>query len=154
MKSWLEKNDIEIYPKHNEEKSVVAERFIRTLKNRIYKYMTSVSKMFILKQLKHSTIKMKPVDVKSNKYIDSSEEINNKDSKLKIVDTVRTSKYKNIFAKSYTLNWSKEGFVIKKVKSTVPWKYATNGRNGEEVVETFYEKELKKHLKKSLVLKK
>ena len=97
---------------------------------------------------------MKPVDVKSNKYIDSNEEINNKDSKLKIVDTVRTSKYKNIFAKSYTLNWSKEGFVIKKVKSTVPWKYATNGRNGEEVVETFYEKELKKHLKKSLVLKK
>ena len=48
MKSWLEKNDIEIYPNDNEQKYVVAERFIRTLKNRIYKYMTSVSKMFIL----------------------------------------------------------------------------------------------------------
>ena len=67
----------------------------------------------------HSTIKMKPVDVKSNTYIDSSKEINNKDPKFKIRDTVRISKYENIFAKGYTPNWSEEVFVIKKLKS--PW---------------------------------
>ena len=59
---------------------------------------------------------MKPVDVKSNTYTDSGKEMNNKDTKFKIGDTVRRSKYKNIFAKSYTPNWSEEIFVIKKVK--------------------------------------
>ena len=82
MKSWLEKNAIEMYSTHNEGKSAVAERFIRTLKNKIYKYMTSVSKNVDIDKLDdivnkcnntyHSTIKMKPVDVKSNTYIDSS----------------------------------------------------------------------------------
>ena len=82
MKSWLEKNDIEIYSTHNEGKSVVAERFIRILKNKIHKYMTSVSKNVYIDKLDdiikkcnnkyHSTIKMKPVDVKSNTYVDSS----------------------------------------------------------------------------------
>ena len=76
MKSWLEKNDIGMYSTHNEGKSVVAERFIRTLKNKIYKYMTSVSKNIYIDKLDdivnkynntyHSTIKLKPVDVKSN----------------------------------------------------------------------------------------
>ena len=75
-----------MYSTHNEGKFVVAERFIRTLKNKIYKYMTSVSKNVYIDKLDkivnkyintyHSTIKMKPVDVKSNKYIDSSKEIN------------------------------------------------------------------------------
>ena len=68
----------------------------------------------------HSTIKMKPVDVKSNTYIDSCKEINNKNLKFKIGDIVRISKYRNTFAKCYTPNWSKEVFVIKKVKNTVP----------------------------------
>ena len=64
----------------------------------------------------HSTIKMKTVDVKSNTYIDSSKEINDKDPKFKISDFVRISKYKNIFANVFTLNCSEEVFVIKKVK--------------------------------------
>ena len=68
----------------------------------------------------HSTIKMKPVDVNSSTYIDSSKEINNKDPKFKICDIVRISKYKIAFAKVYTPNWSEEVFVIKKVKNTVP----------------------------------
>ena len=103
-----------MYPRHNEGKSVVAERFIRTLKNKIYKYMTSVSKNLYIDKLDdivnkcnntyHSTIKMKPVNVKSNTYIDSSKEINNNIPKFKIGDTVRISKYKNIFAKGYTPN--------------------------------------------------
>ena len=49
IKSWLQDNDIEMYSTHNEEKSIIAGRFIRPLKNKIYKYMTSVLKMSILK---------------------------------------------------------------------------------------------------------
>ena len=71
--------------------------------------------------LYHRTIKMKPVHVKRNKYIHSSKEINNKDPKFKIGDIVGISKYKNIFAKGYTLIWSEGVFVIKKAKNTVPW---------------------------------
>ena len=126
MKSWLEKSDIEVYSTHNERKSVVAEKFIRTLKNEIYKYMTSISKNVYIDKLDnivnkynntyHSTIKMKFIDVKSNTYIGSSEKINNRNPKFKIADIVRILKYENIFAKGYTANWSEEDFVIKKVK--------------------------------------
>ena len=124
MKSWLQKNAIEMYSTHNEGKSVIAERFIRTLKNKIYKYMTSISKHVYIGELNdivnkynniyHSTIKMKPVNVKSSTYISSSKEINDKDAKFKIGDIVRISKYKNIFVKGYLPNWSEEIFVIKK----------------------------------------
>ena len=154
MKSWLVKNDIEMYSTHNEGKSVIAERFIRTLKNKIYKYMTSLSRNVYIDKLDdivnkynntyHSTIKIKPVDVKSNTYIESSKEINNKNPKFKIGDTVRITKYKNAFAKGYTPNWSEEDFVIKKIKNTVPWTYVINDINGEEIVGTFYKKEWQK----------
>ena len=80
---------------------------------------------------------MKPVDVKLNTYIDSSKEINNIDPSFKIGDIIRISKYKNIFAKGYTPNWSEEVFVIKKVKNTVPWTYVINDLNEEEIVGTF-----------------
>ena len=80
FKKWLKDNDIEMYSIHNEGKSFVAERFIRTLKTKIYKYMTLVSKdVYIDKSddivdeynnTYHRTIKMKPVDVKDNTYID------------------------------------------------------------------------------------
>ena len=92
--------------------------------------MTSVSKKMRVDKLDdivnkydnayHSAIKMKPVEVKSNTYIDSSKGINNKDPKFKIGDIVRISKYKIVFAKGYTPNWSEEVFVIKKVKNPVP----------------------------------
>ena len=86
---------------------------------------------------------MKPVDVKSNTYIDSSKEINEKDHpKFKIGDNVRISKYKNIFAKGYTPNWSEEVFVIKKIKNTALWTYLIIDLDGEEIVGTFYENEL------------
>ena len=86
---------------------------------------------------------MKSVDVKSSKYIESSKEINNKNSKFKVGDIARISKYKNIFAKGYTQNWSEEVFVIEKVKDTVPWTYIIRDLKGEEIVRPFYEKELK-----------
>ena len=89
---------------------------------------------------------MKPVDVKSNTYIDSSKEINDKDPKFKIGDIVRISKYKNIFAKGYVPNWSEKVFVIKKVKNTVSWAYVINDLKDEEIC--------KEQIKKSLELKK
>ena len=87
---------------------------------------------------------MKPINVKDNTYINNDKEINNKDPKFKVGDHVRTSKYKNLFAKGYTPNWSEEVFVIKKVKNTVPWTYVINDLNSEEITGTFYEKELRK----------
>ena len=94
MTSWLKKNDIEMYSTHNEGKSVVAERSVRTLKYKIYKYMTSISKNVYIDKLDdivnkynntyHTTIKTKPVDVKSRTHIESSKEINYQDPKFKI----------------------------------------------------------------------
>ena len=84
---------------------------------------------------------MKVADVKSSTYIDSSKEINDKDPTFIIGDTVRISKYKKIFAKGYTPNWSEEVFVIKKVKNTVLWTFVINGLNEEEIVEVFYQRE-------------
>ena len=130
-----------MYSTHNEGKSVVAERFIKTLKGKIYKYMTSISKNVYTDKLDdivdeynnkyHTTIKMKPIDVKDNTYINASKEINNKDPKFKVGHYVRISKYKNIFAKGYMPNWSEEIFVIKKVKNTIPWTSVINYLNGK-----------------------
>ena len=77
---------------------------------------------------------MKPVDVKAGKYIDFDKENNKEDPKFKVGDHLRISKYQNIFAKGFTPNWSEEVFVIKKVKSTVPWTYFICDLNGEEIV--------------------
>ena len=90
------------------------------------------------------TIKMKPIDVKDNTYINIGKEVNDKDPKFRVGDHVRKSKYKHLFAKGYTPNWSEEIFVIKRIKNTVPWTYVINDLNGEESIGTFYEKELKK----------
>ena len=106
---WL--IEIEMYLTHNEGKPVLAERFIRTLKNKTYKHMTSVSKNAYIDKLDtvkdynytyHRTIKLKTVEVKNNTYIDSIKEVNDKDPKFKVGHHVRISKYKNIFAKGYT----------------------------------------------------
>ena len=130
-----------MYSIHNEGKSFIAERFVRTLKTKIYKYMTLVSKNVYFDKLDdlvgeynntyHRTIKMKPADVKDNTYIDFKKEVNDKDPKFKVGDRVRISKYKNIFSKGYTPNWSEEVFVISKIKKTVPWTYVINDLNGE-----------------------
>ena len=83
---------------------------------------------------------MKPIDVKDNTYIDFGKEVDNNDHKFKVSDHVRISKYKNIFSKGYTPNWSEEVFVIKRIKNTVPWTYVIDDLNGEEIAGTFYEK--------------
>ena len=96
----------------------------------------------------HRAIKMKPVYFKDNTYIDVTKEVNDEDPKFKVGDHVRTSKYKNIFAIGYTQNWSEEVFVVSKIKNTVPWTYVINDLNGEEIIGTFYQKELQKSNKK------
>ena len=116
--------------------------------------MTSISKNVYIDKLDdivgeynntyHTTIKMKPNGAKDNTYINTDKEVNDKDPKFKVGDHVRISKYKNIFAKGCTPNWSEEVFVIKKVKNTVTWTYVINNLNSEEITGTFYEKELQK----------
>ena len=102
----------------------------------------------------HRTIKMKPIDVKDNTYVDSKKEVNNKDPKFKVGGHIRISKYKIIFTNEYTSNWSKEVFVVKKIKITVPWTYVINNLNGEEIIVTFYEKEMQKSNQKEFRIEK
>ena len=153
FKTWLSDNDIIMYSTYNEGKSVVAERFIRTLKNKLYKHMTATGKNVYYDVLddivneynnaKHNTIKMKPIDVGDNKrvYID---EHNEKDSRFKVGDRVRISIFKSIFAKGYTPNWSKEMFIVDKINDTVPYTYNLKDLNDEEIIGSFYDRELQK----------
>ena len=92
----------------------------------------------------HRTIKMKPIDVISDSYAEYNEDSNEKDPKFKVGDPIKISKYKNIFAKRYTQNWSEEVFVVSKLKNTVPWTYKISGLNGEPIAGSFHEKELQK----------
>ena len=145
FEKWLKDNNIEMYSTYNVGKSVVAERFMTTLKNKIYKYITSISKNEYIDQLDdiideynntyHRTIKMKPSDVKDNTYTNIDKEVNDNDPKFKVGDHVRISKYKNIFAKGYTPNWSEDVFVTKEIKNTVPWTYVINDLNTNRSLE-------------------
>ena len=145
-----------MYSTYSEGKSVVAERFIRPLKNKLYKHMTATGEKLYYDVLddvvskynntKHSTIKMKPIDVgNKNKrvYID---EHNEKCSRFKVGDRVRISKFKNIFAKGYTPYWSKEIFIVNKINDTVPYTYNIKDLNDEEVISSFYDRELQKSI--------
>ena len=87
---------------------------------------------------------MKPIDVTSDSFAEYNEESNEKDPKFKIGDHARISKFKNVFAKGYTPNFSEEIFIVKKITNTVPWTYVISDLNGEEIVGSFYEKELQK----------
>ena len=117
-----------------------SERFIRTLKNKFYECMTSVSKNVHIDKLDdrvskynntyYRTIKMKPADVKPSMFIDFNNENNKEGSKVKVGDHARISEYKNIFAKGYVPNWSEDIFVIAKVKSTFPWIYVISDLKG------------------------
>ena len=92
----------------------------------------------------HRTIKMKPIDVRSDSYAEYIEDFNKKDPKFKVGDHVRISKYKSIFAKGYAPNWSEEVFVVIGIKNTVPWTYVVSDLKGEEITGSFYEKDLQK----------
>ena len=153
-----------MYSTNNEGKSVIAERFIKTLKSKIYKYMTSISKNVYIDKLNaivnkynntyHTAIKMKPIDVKDNTYINTNKEINYKDPKFKVGDYVRISNYKDIFAKGYMPNWSEEVFVIDRIKNTVPWTYVINDLSVKKLLVHFMKMNFKKLIRKNLGLKK
>ena len=164
FKDFLKINNTEMYSTYNEGKSAVAERFIRTLKNKIFKHMAAILKNVYFDVLDdivdkynntiHKTIKMKPIDVTGDSYAKYNENSNKKDPKFKVGDHVRISKYKNIFAKGYTPNWSEEVFVVNKIKNTVPWTYVVSDLNGEEITGSFYEKELQKISQKEFRIEK
>ena len=88
----------------------------------------------------HKTIKLKPIDVMGDSYVEYSEYFNKKGPKFKVNDHVRISKYKNIFAKGYVTNWSEEVFIVNEIKNTAPWTYTISDLNGEPIAGTFYEK--------------
>ena len=150
FKDFLKINNIEMYSTYNEGKSVVAERFIRTLKNKIFKHMTAISKNIYFDALDdivnkynntvHRTIKMKPIDVTSDSYAEYNEDSNEKDPKFKVGDNVRISKHKNIFAKWYTPNWLEEVSVVSKIKNRFPQTYTVSDLSGKEITGSFYEK--------------
>ena len=142
FKKWLSDNDIIMYSTFNEGKSVVAETFIRTLKNIYYDVLYDVVNKY--NNTEHNTIKMKPKDVKNDNkrvYID---EYNKKSARFNVGDRVRISKFKNIFAKGYTPNWSREIFIVDKINDTVPYTYNLKDLNGEEMTGSFYDRELQK----------
>ena len=85
-------------------------------------------------------------------YAEQNEDFNEKDPKFKVGDRVRISKYKNIFSKGYTENWSEEVFIISKIKSTVPWTYVISDLNGEPITGIFYEKQLQQTNQKEKVI--
>ena len=153
-----------MYSTYNEGKSVIAERFIKTLKNEIYKCMIIIGKNVYFNVFDdivtdynntiHGSIKMKPKDVKDNNLTEYIEEFNKKNPKFKIGDYVRISKYKNTFSKRFLPNWSEEIFIINKVKNTVSWTYFINDLKGEEIKGSFYEKELQKTNQKEFRIEK
>ena len=141
-----------MYSTFNESKSVVIERFIRTLKNKLYKHMTDKNVYYDVlddvvneyNNTKHNAINMKPKDVKNDinrVYID---EYNKKSTRYNVGDRVRISKFKNVFAKGCTPNWSREIFIVNKINDTVPWTYSLKDLNGEEILGSFYDRELQK----------
>ena len=149
-----------MYSTHNEGKSLVAERFIRTFKNKSYNHIKAVSKSLYIDELYdivneynntyHRTIKMKPIEVKDNTYIEYIKDVNDKDPNFKVGNYVRISNHENIFAKRYTRNWSEYVFVVKEVKNTVPWTYVINDLYREEIIGRSYVKELQKQINKDL----
>ena len=153
FKKWLSDN-ITMYSTFTEGKSVVAERFIRTLKNKLYKHMAATGKNVYYDVLddivneynntQHSTIKIKPKDVGDDNKRVHIDEHNKKDSRFKVGDRVRISKFKNIFAKGYTPNWSNEIFIVNKINDTIPYLYNVKDLNGEEIIGSIYDRELQK----------
>ena len=151
-----------MYSIHNEGKYVVAKRFIRTLKTKIYKYMTSVSKNVYIDKWDnianeynnryHRTVKMKPVDVKEKTCIDSMELLhsNDKDPKFKVGDHVKISKYKNIFAKGYTPNWSEEVLLLIKLEIQFHGHMLLMILMEKKLCEHFVKKDCRRLIKKSI----
>ena len=149
-----------MYTTYNEGKSVVAERFIRTIKNKILKHMTAIHKNIYFDVLDdivnkynnttHRTIKMKSIDDTSYSYAECNGDFNKKDPKIKVGEQVRISRYKNILAKGYAPNWSEQVFVVSGIKITVRGLMLLVNWMGKKLMEVFMKKNYKKLMKKNL----
>ena len=162
FKKLMEKYKINHYSTYSVMKAAIVERFIRTIKNKIWKKMSlrgSFKWLDILQQLvddyhntKHRTIKMRPIDVKKENeqnLLNTVYKINRKNKHpykkyFKVGDFVRISKYKHVFEKGYTPNWTTEIFKIYKVQETYPTTYLLKDLPGESVLGGFYAEELQK----------
>ena len=127
MQEWLNNNNILMYSTHNESKSVIVERFIKTLKTKIYIKMTADNSKFYLAYFNklvdqynnthHHSINKKPINADCSALTEKIE-INLKTPKFKVNDWVRITEYKKIFSKDYTENWSRELLIIDFVLKT------------------------------------
>lgn len=160
-KSLYSKYGINFYQTYTAMKASIVERVIRTLKQKIFRLFTIQHNhkwLNILPKItseynnsKHSAINMKPIEVKDEKDVDKIKLFmfnqlrkTKKENKLSVGDFVRISKYKSIFAKGYTANWTTEIFEIKKIFSGNPTTYVLQDEHGEEIVGRFYAEELQK----------
>ena len=156
------KDLVELYSTENEEKSSIVERWIRTIKEKMWKYFTdnnTFNYMDVLPELVedynntvHSSTKLTPIDASKEKneltvwrnlYPDRYK-INNLTPKFSVGDEVRITKKKKVFEKGYTTRWTEEIFTIKEIRNTNPITYKLEDLQGEEVKGTFYEPELQK----------
>ena len=162
LKDVLTQHDIKLYSTENEEKSVVVERWNRTIKSKMWKNFTEQNSTQYLKMLPellneynnkyHSSIKMSPVEASKKKNqgivyynLYGNRKLTKKQPKFEVGDTVRISKYKRkIFDKGYTANWTEEIFVVSKILNTNPITYEINDLHGEKITGSFYEQELLK----------
>ena len=156
MKELLEKNNITLYSTENEEKSIVCERWNRTIKTKMWKQGSTVYLGILPKILeqynntKHSSIKMTPIEASKKKnestvYFNLYGNIKQLSSKpkFKVGDKVRISKYKRkVFDKGYTPNWTEEIFLIDKIQSTNPITHRLKDLNNEEIQGNCYEPDL------------
>jgi len=160
FKEVLSKNAIHMYHTENEEKSAIIERFNRTLNNKLriqfeinqnFKWLPFLQKLIHnYNNHKHSTIKMKPVNVtkEDEPYLISLYSAHNQGKgskpKLNVGDRVRITRKKEVFENKYGRNWTKEVFTIVRVANTIPVTYRIEDDHGEEIIGSFYEKELQK----------
>ena len=153
---------IEIYSTENEEKSSIVERWIRTMKEKIWKYFTDNNTYKYIDVLPdlvedynntvHSSTKLTPIDASKKKneltvwrnlYPDRYK-TSRLNPKFSVGDEVRITKKKKDFEKGYTTRWTEEIFTIKEIRETNPITYKLEDLQGEEIKGTFYEPELQK----------
>ena len=135
MQGWLDNNDILMYSTHSKGKSVIAERFIKSLKNITgndsESYLSYLNKLPDQCNNYHHSINKKPMN---SDYSASTKKIDTNPiaSKFKDNDRVRNTKYKNIFSKGYIENWSREIFIINFALKINPWMYKFKDLNGKK----------------------
>lgn len=162
FKSLMKKHNIHMYSTFSNLKASIVERFNRTLKEKMFKHFSLIGKykyydvlpqlVLDYNQTVHSKIKMRPIDVtKENSrqlyqriYLKDKLKVNDRKNKFNVGDVVRISKFKHIFEKGYTPNWTTENFTVKKINNTIPHTYILKDHKGNPIQGCFYEHEMLK----------